>query len=216
MIAQQNTYDVDELGSTFFRETQQTSQLIYGFEVFQDYRVALETQQRTAIHTVDENGNHLTKYCCKCYTWLPIDLTADDTPPCAVCAIQSTLLAAANGNVSYPANNETESNTRTQPYNPSTATTYTAAFIPSAPTVAFIPAASTTAIASFVKKVEKLNRTNIHNAKQTARETNETTGTLITNDAIEEYEYAYIRMRSYEIRVARDDFVELSALSKRV
>jgi hypothetical protein len=32
MIAQQNTYDVDELGSTFFRETKQTSQLIYGFE----------------------------------------------------------------------------------------------------------------------------------------------------------------------------------------
>ena len=66
MIAQQNTYDVDELGSTFFRETQQTSQLIYGFEVFQDYRVALqETQQRKAIHTVDENGIHLTKYCCE-------------------------------------------------------------------------------------------------------------------------------------------------------
>jgi hypothetical protein len=120
-------------------------------------------------------------------------------------------LAAANGNVSYPANNETESNTRTQPYNPSTATTYTAAFIPTAPTAAFIPAASTTAIASFVKKVEKLNRTNIHNAKQTARETNETTGTLITNDAIEEYEYAYIRMRSYEIRAARNGFVETSA-----
>jgi hypothetical protein len=61
MIAQLNTHDVDELGFTFFRETQQTSQCIYGFEVFADYRVALATQQRIAIHTVDENGNHLTK-----------------------------------------------------------------------------------------------------------------------------------------------------------
>ena len=69
MIAQQNTYDVDELGSTFFREVKQTSQLIYGFQVFQDYRAALKTQKRKAIYTVDENGTHLTKYCCECYTW---------------------------------------------------------------------------------------------------------------------------------------------------
>jgi hypothetical protein len=144
MIAQLNTHDVDELGFTFFRETQQTSQFIYGFEVFADYRVALATQNRTAIHTVDENGNHLTKYCAKCHTWLPIDLEADDTPPCAVCAIQSTLLAAANENVSSPANNETE-RTRTQPHNPSTTTTHTAASIPAAPTAAFIPAAPTAA-----------------------------------------------------------------------
>jgi hypothetical protein len=66
MIAQQNTHDVDELGSTFFRETKQTSQLIYGFEVFQDYRAALKTQKRKAIYTVDENGTHLTKYCGIC------------------------------------------------------------------------------------------------------------------------------------------------------
>jgi len=117
MIAQQNTYDVDELGSTFFREVKQTSQLIYGFQVFQDYRAALKTQKRKAIYTVDENGTHLTKYCGICYTWLQIDLTTDDTPPCAVCAIQSTLLADANanGHGAYPTNNETES-TRTQSY----------------------------------------------------------------------------------------------------
>jgi hypothetical protein len=68
----------------------------------------------------------------------------------------------------------------------------------------------TTAISSLVKKVEKLNRTNTHNAKQTARKANETIVTQIIDDTIEEYEYAYIRMRSYEIRAARDDFNELS------
>jgi hypothetical protein len=48
-----------------------------------------------------------------------------------------------------------------------------------------------------VKKVEKLNRTNTHNAKQTARKTNATIVTQIIDDTIEEYECAYIRMRSY-------------------
>jgi hypothetical protein len=55
--------------------------------VFADYRAALTTQQRAEIHTVDENGNHLTKYCANCHTWLPIDLGAFDTPPCQVCAL---------------------------------------------------------------------------------------------------------------------------------
>jgi hypothetical protein len=68
----------------------------------------------------------------------------------------------------------------------------------------------TTATASLVKKVKKLNRTNTHNAKQTARKTNDTTGMLIIDDTIKEYECAYIRMRSYEIRAARDNFNELS------
>ena len=62
MVAQQNSLDADELGSTFFHDTKQTTQLIYGFKVFQDYRAALKSQNRTAIHTVDENGNHLKKY----------------------------------------------------------------------------------------------------------------------------------------------------------
>jgi hypothetical protein len=205
MIAQQNTFDVDELGSTFFRDTKQTSQLIYGFKVFQDYRAALKSQNRTAIHTVDENGNHLKKYCGICYTWLQIDLTTNDTPLCEVCAIQSALLDDANRNVSSPANNKTE-NTRTQPHSPQTTTMHTAAPTPNVYTTASNPATSTAATASFVKKVEKLSNTNIHEAKQTNEES-----TIIIADAIEEIEYTYTRMRSYEFRAERDNFVDESA-----
>ena len=59
MVAQKNTLDADELGPTFFHETKQTFQLIYGFTVFQDYEAALKSENRIAIHTVDEHGNHL-------------------------------------------------------------------------------------------------------------------------------------------------------------
>jgi hypothetical protein len=111
----------------------------------------------------------------------------------------------ANRNVSSPANNETE-NTRTQPHSPPTTTTHTAAPIPNVYTTASIPATSTAAIASFVKKVEKLNRTNIHEAKQTNEES-----TIIIDDSIEEIEYTYTRMRSYEFRAERDSFVDKSA-----
>ena len=161
MVAQKNTLDADELGPTFFHETKQTFQLIYGFTVFQDYEAALKSENRIAIHTVDEHGNHLTKYCGDCYTWLQIDLTTDDTPPSAVCAMQSTLLDDANRNVSSPVNDETES-TRTQPHSPQTTTTHTAAHIPNVYTTTSTPATSTAAIASLVEKVEKLSNTNTH------------------------------------------------------
>ena len=54
----------------------------------------------------------------------------------------------------------------------------------------------TTVISSLVKKVEKLNRTNTHNAKQTARkttdpQTNATIVMQIIDDTIEEYKYAH-------------------------
>ena len=52
-------------------------------------------------------------------------------------------------------------------------------------------------ISSLVKKVEKLNRTNTHNAKQTTRkttdpQTNATIVMQIIDDTIEEYEYTPI------------------------
>ena len=67
-----------------------------------------------------------------------------------------------------------------------------------------------TAITSLVKKVEKLNRTNTHNAKKIAKKMNENIGMQIIDDTTKEYEYYYIRMRSYEIRAARKKFNELS------
>ena len=67
-----------------------------------------------------------------------------------------------------------------------------------------------TAITSLVKKAEKLNRTNTHNAKKIAKKPNENIGMQIIDDTTKEYEYYYIRMRSYEIRAARKKFNELS------
>ena len=119
--------------------------------------------------------------------------------------MQSTLLDDANRNVSSPVNDETES-TRTQPHSPQTTTTHTAAHIPNVYTTTSTPATSTAAIASLVKKVEKLSNTNIHEAKQTNEESS-----IIIADSIEEIEYTYTRMRSYEFRAERDNFVDESA-----
>jgi hypothetical protein len=121
LIAQLSTHEVKEFGYTFLRKTKQASQSIYGFQVFADYRAALKTQHRAEMYTVDENGNHLTKYCGECHTWLPIDLGAFDTPPCQVCAMQGALLADTNRVVSSPVNSGTEDDP-TQPYDPSTTT----------------------------------------------------------------------------------------------
>jgi hypothetical protein len=108
-IEQLKTHDVDELGFTFFRETRRSSLRIYGFVLFDDYAdAALATQQSAATRTYDENGNHLTKQCAQCYSWLPIDLDAAVTPPCPICAIQGTLLADTNEDVAPPGNSETE------------------------------------------------------------------------------------------------------------
>ena len=57
-----------------------------------------------------------------------------------------------------------------------------------------------------MEKVKKLSNTNTHEAKQISKE-----GSIIIADTIEEFRYAYTRMRALELRAERRPFVDVSA-----
>jgi hypothetical protein len=160
----------------------------------------IQTQRQTTPPGNLESGNHQSV------------ITTNQAAKGEVCTTKRLVLDDANRNVSSPTNDETEGS-RTQPHSPQT---YTAPHTlktnaqrdetASTDTTTPYQTTSTAAIDSLMERVKKLSDTKKHEAKQTSDESS-----IIITDTIEEFEYAYTRMRAIEIRAGRRPFVNDSA-----